>query len=663
MFSILDRVRNTDVARMPARAFESRFGGLLLYFGAFLAVSFLTRIALLAKASAEVGWDFSLLAIWGWGGIYDFAAACWWSLPLIIGLTVLPQRFFAHRSGRIVALAGAFAVWVLLLFTAVSEWTFWDEFGVRFNFIAVDYLVYTTEVIANIQESYPMGWIFSGIGLGALLGLWTLWRWGGMVRWLDHAAMGWRRRYAVGSACFVAVIVCGMLPSQRWLPRFENNYNRELAKNGPWSLFAAFRDNELNFNQFYVTLDEAEASARVHSQLMRAEPAIWPEEDSMDPLRFIERDGVEMRPNVIQITVESLSASFMRRYGNDQNITPHLDALVEASLVFDQFYATGTRTVRGMEALTLSLPPTPGRSLVKRPHNEGLFSLGSVFRSKGYDTAFIYGGYGYFDNMNYFFGNNGYRVVDRALVPDEEITFANAWGACDEDLFDWTLREADAAAEAKQPFFHFVMTTSNHRPFTFPAGRIDLPSKTAGRAGGVKYTDYAIHRFLEQASRRSWFKDTIFVIVSDHCASSAGKTALPVNNYHIPLLIYAPGGHVNPGSVASLTSQVDYGPTLLGLLNWSYPSRFFGRDVLMPAGEDRGDDRAFIGTYQKVGLLEKNRLAVLSPVRQTDLYQVDATGEVSIDAELDPELVRDAVAYYQTASRLYREQAYKAYAP
>ena len=125
-----------------------------------------------------------------------------------------------------------------------------------------------------------------------------------------------------------------------------------------------------------------------------------------------------------------------------------------------------------MEALTLSIPPTPGRSLIKRPNNEGLFTLGSLFRAKGYETAFIYGGYGYFDNMNYFFGNNGYRVIDRNSVSKEDITFANAWGACDEDLYRWTMREADSLFEkSKKPFHFFVMTTSNHRPFTFPGGR------------------------------------------------------------------------------------------------------------------------------------------------------------------------------------------------
>jgi phosphoglycerol transferase MdoB-like AlkP superfamily enzyme len=322
------------------------------------------------------------------------------------------------------------------------------------------------------------------------------------------------------------------------------------------------------------------------------------------------------------------------------------------SLVFDRLYATGTRTDRGMEALTLSVPPTPGRSLVKRPNNEHLFTLGSVFRSKGYATAFIYGGFGYFDNMNHFFGENGYRVVDRTKVAKSDVTFANVWGACDEDLFRWAVREADRDYATNTPFFHFVMTTSNHRPYTYPEGRINLPSKTSGRAGGVKYTDYAIGEFLRQASEKPWFKNTIFVIVADHCASSAGKSELPVQNYHIPMLIYAPGGQVSPGVVNTLASQVDYAPTLLGLLKWTYASRFIGSDVLRPGTAPAA--RALVGNYQKLGLLSRGGLAVLKPVRQSTTYHYDDAAHTAVAIDADPDLIDDAIAYYQTASDAFK---------
>ena len=140
---------------------------------------------------------------------------------------------------------------------------------------------------------------------------------------------------------------------------------------------------------------------------------------------------------MIVVLMESMSAKYL-----DENqpegmpeITPNLSRLSREGLFFSNAYATGTRSVRGIEAVTLSVPPLPGMSIVRRQKNENLFNIGSVFAEKGYDNKWIYGGYGYFDNMNYFFGHNGFQVVDRAVWDKDEVTFANAWGAADEDTF------------------------------------------------------------------------------------------------------------------------------------------------------------------------------------------------------------------------------------
>ena len=641
---------------------ESRHGGVVLALLMALTVGCGTRLALLLKSAEEVAWNISLIASFVIGALYDLGAALWWLLPFTLMLALLPKRFFDYKLARILAHLALMGTLFLLLFGAVAEWTFWDEFGVRANFIAVDYLVYTTEVIGNIRESYPLPLIFGGLAVATVvlygLFLGTTWP----DRWLEKASTGLAARWRAAAGWGALSLVVGLGLSQRYIPEFANNYNRELAKDGLWSFVAAFRDNQLDFDQFYPTMPNEAAFKRMHGILARdgAKPLT---DDPHDFLRLVKapRPGPEQRLNVIQITVESLSGEFMARYGNTENLTPHLDALAEHALVFDNFYATGTRTVRGMEALTLSVPPTAGRSLVKRPHNENLFSLGSIFRQKGYNTAFIYGGYGYFDNMNYFFENNGYRVVDRADEPKEDVTFANVWGVCDEDLFRWTLREADKDYASGKPFFHFVMTTSNHRPFTFPEGKIDLPSKESGRSGGVKYTDYAINRLLELAATKPWFKNTIFVIVADHCASSAGKTELPVQKYHIPLIIYAPGGQVKPGVVTQLSSQVDYAPTLLGLLNWTYPSRFFGWDVLGPAAARPG--RALIGNYQKLGLYEEGRLGVIKPLRESLVFNYDPlTFGMTAEPNQGP-LIDDAIATYQSASWLFKHDGQRALTP
>jgi phosphoglycerol transferase MdoB-like AlkP superfamily enzyme len=634
------------------RLLERRHGGVLLFLLVFLALALLTRCALLEKAAHDVSWDASLLAAFGWGLLFDVGAAAWFALPLVVLLTLLPARFFTRRWGRAVMHVLALAVICLLLFNAAAEWLFWDEFGVRFNFIAVDYLVYTHEVIGNIRESYPMPLILGSLGAGTLMvyGLVRLTGW--PAHWLVTAEEPAKRRYPAGAAWCAGFIALGAVLNEGWLPDFDNNYNREIGKDGVWAFFAAFRNNELDYDRFYPTLPIDQAFVRLRHDL-RDDGAVLLRPGSRDTLRYVQNPGPELKPNVIQITVESLSAEFLGIFNPASTLTPNLTAIADKSLVFDNFYATGTRTDRGMEALTLSLPPTPGRSLVKRPRNENLFTLGSVFRAKGYDTTFLYGGFGYFDNMNYFFGHNGYRIIDRNSVNRDDITFANIWGASDEDLFRWTLREADAEYARGRPFHFFVMTTSNHRPYTYPEGRIDLPPKISRRAGAVKYTDYAIGKLIHDARTKPWFRNTVFVIVADHCASSAGKTELPVQNYHIPLIIYAPGGQIAPGHIKTLAGQMDYAPTLLGLLHWSYPSRFYGHDVRRIRPEQA---HALIGNYQKLGELKADdEFVVLKPVRSVACYVYDPSAGTLSAHPLDEGAERGTIAFYQTASYLFRQ--------
>jgi len=351
------------------------------------------------------------------------------------------------------------------------------------------------------------------------------------------------------------------------------------------------------------------------------------------------------------VVEESLSSEYLGSFGNREKLTPNLDRLTGQSLLFTNLYATGTRTVRGLEALTLSIPPLPGTSIVKRPQNGGFRSWGEILNGKGYESKYIYAGYGYFDNMNAFFAGNGFKIVDRSDFTKEEVSFANVWGVCDEDLFRKTIREASASHADGKPFFSMVMTTSNHRPFTYPEGRIDIPGKT-GRSGGVKYADYAIGRFIAEASRQPWFKDTIFVFVADHCAGSAGKTDIPVKRYEIPLLVHAPH-HIQPGRVETLMSQIDVAPTILGLMNLSYDTDFMGRDMLKDSGNA---PRAFISTYQKLGYLTDDQLLVLGPRKYVAQYQTDRRSGAVNSRPLDEQLLVEMLAYYQGGNYLYKNR-------
>ncbi len=620
---------------------------------AFLLATF-TRLTLLFVARQELGWDASLLGALATGVLFDLVTALyctglWWLLAWCI------PSARRQRARRIVLVGILTLFWLGLGFTAVAEYFFWDEFQTRFNFIAVDYLIWTQEVWGNIRESYPMPAILAGLACVAALGVTLMYKLG-VLRWIEAGTDGWKPRLTATAVALALIATSAGLARQSWHPKFANQYNAELAKNGVFSFGAAFWEMEIDYQRYYRTLPADAAFTRMRS-LMTKDSASFIKPEPQELKRRITHHGVEKKWNVMLICMESMNADFMARYGNKKELTPNLDRLVSEGLNFSRLYATGTRTVRGMEALTLGLPPTPGQAILYRPRSEGLQTIGALFSQRGYDCSFIYGGDGRFDYMNRYFAGSGYQVHDKPQWQPTDITFETSWGACDEDAFNVAIRSADRSAAAGRPFHHFIMTTSNHRPFQFPAGRVARASDT-GRNAAVQYADYAVGQLIKSAATKPWFKDTLFIFVADHCASSAGRVELDCRRYHIPAIVWNPA-LVSPQDYGQLCSQIDVMPTVFGLLGWSYDSLFYGHDLLAsPATAHR---RAFISNYQKIALLTPKHLAILKPKRECSLYDVRLkTGALTANPSLTA-LEDDAIGYYQTAAWLFSSGALKAF--
>ncbi|MCY7354043.1 MAG: sulfatase-like hydrolase/transferase [Lysobacter sp.] len=622
-------------------ALLQRFQPLLWLGVTFLTVSALTRLALLLVTDTGVPASPSLWAYaFGVGFGYDLLTLLYFALPLLLWLWLMPTRWLLARSGRVALGALCLLLLCVMLFVALSEWTFWEEFQTRFNFIAVDYLVYTTEVIGNIRESYPVGWLLTGLGVIAGAIFYCTRRW----HRVQDTGTTFAGRSMVTAAWLLLTVLGTWLVDADLKDRSDNQYVNELAGNGIYQFFAAYRSASLDYARFYRSLPLDQAFVQVRRQL-RSPDAHFVGNNPVDITRDIHNAAPERKLNVVLISVESLSASYSGSYGRVPSLTPQLDALSKDSLLFTRLFATGTRTVRGLEALSLSVPPTPGESIVKRRRNECLSSLAEVFNGKGYVSQFLYGGYGAFDNMNYFFAHNGYQVHDREQIDKQAIHHANIWGVADEDLYTMALGEFDKANATGKPFFAHVMTTSNHRPYTFPQGRGPWPQ--GKRESAVAYTDWAIGDLLRRARTKPWFANTVFVITADHCASSGGKASLPVFRYHIPMWIYSPD-NIAPGRWSRLTSQIDIAPTLLGLLGMDYRSRFYGVDVMQ---QTAGSERAFLGTYQLLGYLRNEQLIQLAPHRRADAVSPSyGDDRPQPRLPLDSALALEAVSYYQTAS-------------
>ncbi len=689
--------------------FRKRFLPVVLIICTFIAVNTLLRIVLMFYVGTKGNinfWHYPVALLIGF--LYDVASACFVAIPFVLYVWLQNEIIYSKKIKPFVFLVGLLCIGVLLftniipsefnklvynlltyyivfrfalycimaiipftkrqivrvylmsimlfitiniiIFNAVSEWFFWEEFSTRYNFIAVDYLIYTNEVIGNIKESYPIGWLIAAIVISSSTIIY-LWK-NELLAWVQICETIKKRSIKAIVLLALPVLVLFFLP-EKW-HRFSNNeYSNELAANGSFQFATAFSNNELDFFKFYQTLPDTTAFTIMREQLKDSNNS-FTSNNIFNLERKITASAPPLNYNVVLISIESLSASYMAHFGSTSNITPHLDSLADKSIFFTGHYASGTRTVRGLEALTLSLPPVPGQSIVKRPDNANLFTLGSVFKTKGYTTQYIYGGYSYFDNMKNFFGNNGYDVIDRTAIKDADIHYQNVWGVADEDEFTLAIQTLDKNYELKKPFFTHIMTVSNHRPFTYPDGRINIPSTTQSRNGAVKYTDYCINKFIKEASAKPWYNQTIFVIVSDHCAGSAGSVALPVTGYHIPLLIFAPA-ICKPAVIPYLTAQIDIAPTILGMLNFTYNSKFFGKDIFH---SDTTNSRAFVSTYQGLGFIKNGQLIIQSPVKKVNQYLPNFITGAAIKVALNDTLMKQAISQYQTAAWLIKNKKY-----
>jgi phosphoglycerol transferase MdoB-like AlkP superfamily enzyme len=644
---------------MTAQNPRPRFGPSipLLFALVTLAVYTLTRIGLTLWTGRDAvplaAWPVMLLeGLW-----FDLVVLTALLVPVWIYEAALPDHWRASCTHRILRFTWLAFVLFVLLFGAVAEATFWLEFATRFNFIAVDYLLYTHEVVGNIRESYPVPWILTGLALAALAIAFFMRGW---LRHADARPTSRRRRLAYVAAALALPALALTIASVDQMGRIGNAYADELAGNGLFTFAAAMRRNELEYDRFYATMPQEDADRILAGLGVERKPlqaaaargaAIEPESEATKP----PAPGMPAQPrHVVLIMVESLSAEFVGAYGSTKGLTPNLDRFAREGLKFSNAYATGTRTVRGLEATSVGTPPIPGQSIVRRPGNEHLATVGEMLQRQGYASSFVYGGYGYFDNMNAYFAGNDYHVVDRVDFPKSSVVFENVWGVADESLFANVLDVITANHARGKPSFTHVMTTSNHRPYTYPDGRIDIRSP-GGRDGGVKYTDWAIGKFIDDARGKPWFDQTLFVIVADHCASVAGKTKLPVGGYRIPLIFYAPK-LVAPGEYTPMLSQIDLPPTILDVLRADGDDHFFGRSVFaLPAAPPR----AFISNYQSLGYLKNGVLTVLSSGRKVEAFRVDPATFESVAMPIDRNLADEAIAYYQTASRAFRQGALK----
>jgi phosphoglycerol transferase MdoB-like AlkP superfamily enzyme len=435
----------------------------------------------------------------------------------------------------------------------------------------------------------------------------------------------------------------------------SNRVENELLQNGQSSFFRAARTSDIDYEAYYASAKPADNLRLLRTELVPDGAQFTQLALGKMSRRHPARPDGLGKLNVVVVSSESFGAEFSKLHGSDKDWTPNFDSYAKRGLWFANTYASGTRTVRGLEAITASFPPIPTVSILRRPGNQGIGSWGKVMNELGYQSSFLYGGYGYFDDMNTFFAGNGFQVLDRTDI--EKVRFENVWGVADEDLFDRAIQHFGEQYQAGKPFFSIIMTTSNHKPFTFRPGleQLGIPAEGGGRQAGVRYADYALGYFLREAVRQPWFDNTIFVVVADHGARVYGKAEIPLEAYEIPLLIYSPK-HIAARQIDTLMTQIDIAPTVLGLLGLSYEAPFFGIDSL----HERPDHAriALFSHNHDVAILRDNQLVVLGLGKTHQSLTYDPLAK-TFKPRADDAALRDlGVAYFQTAADLFKTNRY-----
>jgi phosphoglycerol transferase MdoB-like AlkP superfamily enzyme len=491
-------------------------------------------------------------------------------------------------------------------------------------------------------------------------------------RWFRRGGRGhWPLRRRIATAAVLAglcVLACRGGLQRQSLPRGSayfgaNQLVGQLAMNDFYTMFYAAKSrltDGRDEDKAYHLPPVAEAAGATGAMLFlpddealgHAANPLWRRSHSPHPRRDY---------NVVVVLMESMSSSPVGALGYSPSHTPQLDALCQEGLYFERMYAVGARTSRAMVGVLCGHPDLGGTTVMKRPRALGRFlSLPEILRQRGYRTMFIYGGMPQFDNMGPFLAADG---VDEIIGQNQMDARPGNWGVPDEAIFRRAHQRFEELGD--QPFFAAILTVSNHDPFEVPAGRVELlPTNGRDRnreLNACRYADWALGDFLRYARHARYFAHTLFVLVADHGHNLDQTRMLDVPGFRIPCLIYAPG-IVAPGRIATVASQTDIPPTVLGLLGGAYEHCFLGRDVLRVP---EGDGFALLHEDVNLAFVRDGLVLSLSPgarppgrlfhVGPFDMRRVPPGHD---DAKRLEAMRQEMLSYYTMARHLYAAGAY-----
>ena len=555
-------------------------------------------------------------------------------------------------------------IWIVLIlwflvYMELATVPFIQEYDTRPNRLFIEYLIYPREVFGMLWEGYKLE-LLIGL-LGTLVTVYGGWKFSARVsRDLSYPRWYWRPLIAL-VLLFVAVLGARSTLGHRALNPAMVAFSsdplvNDLVLNSAYSmLFAASQMGaEDSAFKYYGRMDEKDIISEVRASTPL--PASAYNSNTLPTLAKHTASYQGKPRNLVILLQESLGARYVGALGG-LPLTPNLDALMQEGWNFNRLYATGVRSVRGIEAVVAGFSPTPGRAVVKLGKSQShFFTLASLLKERGYHTQFIYGGESHFDNMKSFFLGNGF--VDMQDFPTfSNLKFVGSWGASDEDLYNKAHQQFSMLNKQGKPFFSLVFTSSNHSPFDYPDGRItpyNQPKQT--RENAAKYSDYALGEFFKQAKASDYWDNTVFIVIADHDSRAFGSQLVPVDHFHIPAVII--GKDIPHREDNRLASQIDMPPTLLSLIGISSENPMIGLDLTQDVEEKYL--RAMMQFYKNFAWMDNsNNLVILQPEKPARGFHYNEETTELTEKEQPQTMIRRARANALWGTLAYKKSWYR----
>ncbi len=538
------------------------------------------------------------------------------------------------------------AVTLFVLWVELGTIPYIEQYDSRPDYIYVEYLIYPREVLSTLLASY--GLLMAVVGAATLICALLTWR---MTRRATQTVGSYRALPgALLLTPFVLLAMFAMIRSTldhhpinpSTVAFTTDSMVNQLPLNSPYTLVYAIYEQNRDANggsANYGKMDKQKVLQIVAKAAgLDGKVDLHSDTPTMHDQTATRR--LDRPLNLVIILEESLGAEFVGSLGG-KDLTPNLDALADEGIWFEQLYATGTRSVRGIEAIISGFPPTSKRSVVKLTETQkNFFTIADLLTKQNYQTSFIYGGSAHFDNMRRFFMNNGFQtVIDQKDYVNPQ--FTATWGVSDEDLF---LKAHEYfEAQGDRPFFSLVFSSSNHKPFEIPAGKVENRSGPDGaRDTAVAYADYALGEFLSNARSSSYWDNTVFLVISDHNSRVKGAHLIPVEHFHIPGVILGAG--IEPRVVPGITSQIDMLPTLLSLMGVDSRHPAIGHDLTLPEYA-QGGGRAQLQYHDIQGWLVPGKVVIMQPKLPIKTYLYQPGSNLQPDPEPESDLQQQALAH------------------